>query len=81
MKTEIVTVQANRWALICSLCRERTGACIQCSVKKCKTAFHVTCAFQEGLEMKANFDEETELILKVCLDTANSKTICLSVDV
>ena len=24
--------QGSRWALICNLCRVRTGACIQCSV-------------------------------------------------
>nr|VZI46322.1 unnamed protein product [Spirometra erinaceieuropaei] len=37
--------------LVCCLCRLRDGAPIQCSVKKCKTAFHVTCAFQGGLVM------------------------------
>lgn len=44
--------QASRWSLICCLCKERCGACIQCSVKACKTAFHVSCAFQNNLEMK-----------------------------
>lgn len=34
------------------------GACIQCSVKTCKTAYHVTCAFKHGLEMRAIIDEE-----------------------
>lgn len=50
--------QSSRWALVCSLCRERTGACIQCSVKTCKTAFHVTCAFDRGLDMKTILDED-----------------------
>ncbi|GFT80461.1 protein Jade-3 [Nephila pilipes] len=45
-------IPASRWALICSLCRERVGACIQCSVKQCKVAYHVTCAFENGLEME-----------------------------
>lgn len=44
--------QQSRWSLICVLCKEKTGACIQCSVKTCKTAYHVTCAFKNGLEMK-----------------------------
>ena len=60
-------MQANRWSLTCSLCRERGGACIQCSVAKCKTAFHVTCAFQHNLDMKTNFDVDTELVLEVLL--------------
>lgn len=40
------------------LCRERVGACIQCSIKTCKTAYHVTCAFKYGLEMKAIIEDE-----------------------
>lgn len=51
-------LQQSRWALICVLCRERVGACIQCSVKTCKTAYHVTCAFKHGLEMKAIIEDE-----------------------
>ncbi|XP_055938835.1 protein Jade-1-like isoform X1 [Argiope bruennichi] len=49
---KISQIPASRWALICSLCRERVGACIQCSVKQCKVAYHVTCAFENGLEME-----------------------------
>lgn len=54
----LFSIQQSRWALICVLCRERVGACIQCSVKTCKTAYHVTCAFKHGLEMRAIIDEE-----------------------
>lgn len=41
------------------MCRERVGACIQCSVKTCKTAYHVTCAFKHGLEMRAIIEDES----------------------
>ncbi len=40
------------------LCKDKSGACIQCSVKSCKTAYHVTCAFRHGLEMKAIVEDE-----------------------
>ncbi|WWD21160.1 hypothetical protein CI109_105643 [Kwoniella shandongensis] len=45
----VESVPKNRWKLVCSLCRERHGACIQCDNKNCFTAFHVTCARQVGL--------------------------------
>ncbi|KAG8192719.1 hypothetical protein JTE90_009742 [Oedothorax gibbosus] len=50
--TKISNIPPSRWALICYICREKGGACIQCSVKQCKTAYHVTCAFENGLEME-----------------------------
>lgn len=56
--TKISAIPPSRWNLICILCRERTGACIQCSVKTCKTAYHVTCAFKHGLEMRAIIEDE-----------------------
>ncbi|KAK0204630.1 PHD-zinc-finger like domain-containing protein [Desarmillaria ectypa] len=33
--------------LKCSVCKIRTGACIQCTIKNCYTPFHVTCARKE----------------------------------
>lgn len=53
-----ILLQPSRWGLVCVLCRERVGACIQCSIKTCKTAYHVTCAFKHGLEMKAIIEDE-----------------------
>ncbi|XP_076056710.1 uncharacterized protein LOC143034484 [Oratosquilla oratoria] len=57
--TKISNIPQSRWALVCVLCRERRGACIQCSVKTCKTAYHVTCAFKHGLEMRAIIEDES----------------------
>ncbi|XP_045532052.1 PHD finger protein rhinoceros [Pieris brassicae] len=56
--TKIGSIPQSRWSLVCVLCRERKGACIQCSVKTCKTAYHVTCAFKYGLEMRAIIEDE-----------------------
>ena len=50
--------QPSRWSLVCVLCKERNGSCIQCSVKTCKTAYHVTCAFKNNLEMRAIIEDE-----------------------
>ncbi|XP_033632001.1 protein Jade-3-like [Asterias rubens] len=59
--TKISQIPGSRWALICNLCRVRTGACIQCSVKTCKIAYHVTCGFQNNLDMKTYLDDEVEV--------------------
>ena len=53
---------------MCSVCREKTGACVQCSVKTCKVAFHVTCAIQAGYEMNMKNsceDDDVDGFLKV----------------
>ncbi|KAK7925170.1 hypothetical protein WMY93_007480 [Mugilogobius chulae] len=50
--TKVSHIPSSRWALSCSLCREHTGTCIQCSMPSCIVAFHVTCAFDHGLEMR-----------------------------
>lgn len=57
--TKIKSIPASRWNLVCSVCNVKTGAPIQCSYKTCKTAYHVTCAFNEKLKMKAIVDDES----------------------
>ncbi|XP_024435839.1 protein Jade-3 isoform X2 [Desmodus rotundus] len=62
--TKISHIPPSRWALVCYLCKVKTGACIQCSVKSCTIAFHVTCAFEHSLEMKTILDEGDEVKFK-----------------
>uniref|UniRef100_A0AAX7SWW6 Jade family PHD finger 2 n=1 Tax=Astatotilapia calliptera TaxID=8154 RepID=A0AAX7SWW6_ASTCA len=67
--TKVSHIPASRWALSCSLCREHTGTCIQCSMPSCIVAFHVTCAFDHGLEMKTILAENDEVRFKsFCLE-------------
>ncbi len=58
VEPKIFIAQPSRWSLVCVLCKERMGSCIQCSVKTCKTAYHVTCAFRHNLEMRAIIEDE-----------------------
>lgn len=61
-------VAKERWRLTCSICKVPYGACIQCSVNSCRTAFHPLCArsaglYMEVLEEKQKVDGETDLRL------------------
>uniref|UniRef100_A0A8C5G7E6 Protein Jade-3 n=1 Tax=Gouania willdenowi TaxID=441366 RepID=A0A8C5G7E6_GOUWI len=72
--TKVSHIPPSRWSLICSLCKLKTGACIQCSVKNCTIPFHVTCAFEHSLEMKTILDEGDEVKFKsYCLKHSKSK--------
>lgn len=62
--TNVSQIPSNRWALICCLCKEKTGACIQCSAKSCRVAFHVTCGLQCGLKMNTILTEADEVKFK-----------------
>ncbi|CAH8498042.1 unnamed protein product, partial [Schistosoma turkestanicum] len=57
--------QARR-NLICSICRSRYGAPVQCSSVKCKTAFHVTCAFQSNLVMRQELIDKDVRLVGLC---------------
>ncbi|XP_069826070.1 E3 ubiquitin-protein ligase Jade-2 isoform X1 [Dendropsophus ebraccatus] len=73
--TKISHIPPSRWALSCSLCKECTGTCIQCSMPSCVTAFHVTCAFDHNLEMHTTLAENDEVKFKsYCLDHSKGAT-------
>ncbi|XP_063059996.1 protein Jade-1 isoform X2 [Engraulis encrasicolus] len=73
--TKVSHIPASRWALSCSLCREHTGTCIQCSMPMCVVAFHVTCAFENGLEMHTILAENDEVRFKsYCLEHSYTTT-------
>ncbi|RWS31571.1 protein Jade-1-like protein, partial [Leptotrombidium deliense] len=56
--TKVKQIPASRWNLICQICNIKKGAPIQCSVKTCKVSYHVTCAFNQKLKMKAIVEED-----------------------
>nr|XP_057942204.1 E3 ubiquitin-protein ligase Jade-2 [Doryrhamphus excisus] len=67
--TKVSHIPTSRWALSCSVCGEHTGTCIQCSTPSCIVAFHVTCAFDRGLEMRTILAENDEVRFKsFCLE-------------
>ncbi|XP_053212253.1 protein Jade-1-like isoform X2 [Panonychus citri] len=49
--TKTKQISPTRLNLVCSLCKIKKGAPIQCSVNSCKVAYHVTCAFNAKLKM------------------------------
>ncbi|EEQ33024.1 hypothetical protein McanMca71_003743 [Microsporum canis] len=49
---EIEKVPRSRWKLTCYICRQKMGACIQCSNKNCFVAFHPTCGRRARLYLR-----------------------------
>ncbi|KAF7250727.1 hypothetical protein EG68_08410 [Paragonimus skrjabini miyazakii] len=62
----LANIPKARRNLLCSICRSRYGAPIQCSSKKCKVAFHVTCAFQSNLTMRQELLEKDVRLVGLC---------------
>lgn len=56
--TKVKQIPPFRKQLLCCLCGIKKGAPVQCSFKKCKTAYHITCAFKEKLKMQALVEPE-----------------------
>ncbi|XP_054706926.1 PHD finger protein rhinoceros-like [Uloborus diversus] len=78
---KITHIPATRWALVCILCKEKNGACIQCAEKGCKSSFHVTCAFKEGLKMNATIRPnmtEDDLLKAFCSKHSRRKHLMFS---
>ncbi|KAM4818796.1 protein Jade-3 isoform 1-T7 [Thomomys bottae] len=78
---KISHIPPSRWALVCTLCKLKTGACIQCSVRSCTTAFHVTCAFEHNLDMKTVLDDSDEVKFKsFCLKHSQNRQSLVEVE-
>lgn len=45
-------IPKSRWKLTCYICKQKVGACIQCSNRNCFLAYHVTCAKRAQLYMR-----------------------------
>ncbi|KAI9372940.1 enhancer of polycomb-like-domain-containing protein [Aspergillus egyptiacus] len=70
---DIEKVPKSRWKLNCYICRQKMGASIQCSMRNCYQAFHVTCARRAQLYLKmksghANLAVTEEHTLKALCD-------------
>uniref|UniRef100_A0A8C5P8T3 Lysine-specific demethylase 4B n=1 Tax=Leptobrachium leishanense TaxID=445787 RepID=A0A8C5P8T3_9ANUR len=52
---DVSSIPEQRCKLKCMYCRRKirkeVGACVQCSVNRCSTSFHVTCAHSAGIPM------------------------------
>jgi uncharacterized membrane protein YgcG len=57
---DISVMPADRKRLLCCLCKTKDGACIQCQMPSCKTAFHVRCASQSKLRMDLMTKDEDD---------------------
>ena len=74
--TNLNQILATRWRLVCGICKEKRGCCLQCSEKRCHAAFHVSCAFKFNLEMQqqnVSNDDEDNIVFKAYCKTHTKK--------
>ncbi|GBG76563.1 hypothetical protein CBR_g22311 [Chara braunii] len=50
----VEAISKERWKLLCVICKEKHGACIQCSHGMCATAFHPLCAREARYRMEVS---------------------------
>lgn len=55
--TNVSQIPSNRWALICCLCKEKTGACIQV---ESALAFHPRCSETQRKHKDAKWDVKSK---------------------
>ena len=56
----IANIQKERWSLLCTVCKQRMGAKIQCCHPGCYLAYHPLCARATGLYLDANDDGDDD---------------------
>ncbi|EAZ63063.2 Zn-finger protein [Scheffersomyces stipitis CBS 6054] len=62
-------IPKSRWKLVCYICKQRIGACIQCTNRNCFQAYHVTCARRAGLYMEMTMGMQGAISNKMTLRT------------
>ena len=50
----LACIDTERYDLVCTLCRNNEGACVQCSHTSCLAAVHPYCAFKGDFQMTLN---------------------------
>ncbi|KAK3687017.1 hypothetical protein LTR37_019226 [Vermiconidia calcicola] len=68
--TDVEKVPKSRWKLLCYICNQKMGACIQCGNKNCYQAFHVSCARRAKLFLKMKSQHQQGI------DTTALKAFC-----
>jgi hypothetical protein len=53
----IDVIDKRRYGLVCSICTQKNGACIQCAKGKCQASFHVECARRSKMFMEVKNSE------------------------
>lgn len=65
---DLLHIPKDRFDLICSLCGNKEGACVECSHVGCEEVFHVSCAMSNGLlfDYHANTGTKPDVVWTLC---------------
>ena len=74
-------IAKDRFKLLCSICKQRHGACIQCSHGMCATSFHPLCARATGLRMEVvGYEGSDDIDLKVYCQKHSKRPVKRALD-
>ena len=65
------TIDRNRWRLVCDVCGQRAGTCVQCLGAACRWSCHVLCGWKAGYRMEMQVvgsDEDLDVVKLVYCD-------------
>ena len=75
-------ISKERFKLNCVICKQRLGACIQCSHGMCATAFHPLCARAAGLLMEVvGYEGSDDVDLKAYCQKHSKRPVKRALDV
>jgi NuA3 HAT complex component NTO1 len=68
---DCLQIARRRWTQVCCHCKQRYGACIECSHHKCKKTFHVTCGMNHEISLEYQENEDgADVVLAFCAQHA-----------
>ena len=61
-------IDKRRWNMVCNVCGNKGGACVQCKECSCSRSFHVMCARRRGCYVELEHLPKLSRFVAYCKD-------------